>query len=192
MVSNTGSTGGSGAASSTDFNVAVPQDELDAKPNFLMEPGWYHTTIQGGAQVVSNDNGWAGVRVPFSGFASKRDPAKTYEKDRNYQITTGSSNAQAKSIGAKQAVELAAAFGLAEETKVDGKPAKRLTATGRTPEEFWTNFVEQLNAVAGSPCDVYVVTKKRKRDGVVVMRDDNTGPVMDNEISRVAAYGEGK
>ncbi len=174
----------------TDFNVAVPQDELDAKPSFLLANGWYGSTLQPGAQVVSNDKGWAGIRIPFSGFTDKA--GKTTEKDRNYQITTESDNAQAKSIGAKQAVELAVAFGLAEETTVNGKPAKRLTAQGSTPEEFWANFVEQLNSVAGSPCDVYVTTKKRKRDGAVVMRDDNTGPVMDNEISRVAEFGKGK
>jgi hypothetical protein len=167
-----------------DFNVAVPQDELDAKPNFLLANGWYGSTIQAGAQVVSNDNGWAGIRIPFSGFTDKA--GKTVEKDRNYQITTASSNEQAKSIGRKQMVELAIAFGLAETTTVAGKPAQRLTAN--SPEEF----VAQLNSVAGSPCDVYVTTKKRKRDGQVVMRDDNTGPVMDNEISRVAEFGKGK
>lgn len=187
MVSNTGSN----AAAAQDFNVAVPQDELDAKPSFLMPAGWYATTLAGGAQVVSNDNGWKGIRVPFSGFAAKSD-GKSYEKDRNYQITTDSANEQAKAIGAKQAVELAAAFGLAEETVVNGKPAKRLTAQGRTPDEFWANFVEQLNAVAGSPCDVYVTVKKRKRGKEIVMKDDNSGPVMDNEISRVAELGAGK
>lgn len=169
---------------STDFNVAVPQDELDAKPNFLMPAGWYGTTLQPGAQVVSNDHGWAGIRVPFNGFTAR--DGKSFDKDRNYQITTDSSNEQAKSIGRKQAVELAVAFGLAEQVTLNGKPAQRLTA--KSPEEF----VEQLNAVAGSPCDVYIVAKKRKRDGQVVMRDDNTGPVMDNEISRVAAFGAGK
>lgn len=184
MVSNTNN-------AAQDFNVAVPQDELDAKPNFLMPAGWYATTLAGGAQVVSNDNGWKGIRIPFSGFTSKVD-GKSFEKDRNYQITTDSENEQAKSIGAKQAVELAAAFGLAEDATVNGKPAKRLTATGATRDEFWANFVEQLNAVAGSPCDVYVTTKKRKRGKEIVMRDDKTGPVMDNEISRVAELGKGK
>lgn len=171
----------------TDFNVPVPQDELDAKPSFLMPAGWYSSTIQGGSAVVAGTNSpdWKGIRVPFAGFTAK--DGKSFEKDRNYQITVASANAQAVSIGRKQAVELAVAFGLAEDAKsADGKAAKRLTAT--TPEEF----AEQLNAVAGSPCDVYITTKKRKRDGVVVMRDDKTGPVLDNEISRVAPFGEGK
>jgi hypothetical protein len=173
--------------SNTDFNVPVPQDELDAKPNFLMPAGWYSTTLQPGALIVKGTNtpSWRGIRVPFSGFASKKN-AQEFAKDRNYQVTIASDNAQAVSIGRKQLVELAVAFGLAEETKVDDKAAKRLTA--QSPEEF----VEQLGSVAGSPCDVYVTTKKRKRDGQVVMRDDNTGPVMDNEISRVAAFGAGK
>lgn len=172
----------------SDFNVPVPQDELDAKPNFLMPAGWYASTLQGGAQLVegTNNPSWRGVRVPFSGFTSKKD-GKVYEKDRNYQITVASENAQAVQIGRKQLVELGAAFGLTEDvTGPDGKPAKRLIA--QSPQEF----VEQLNAVAGSPADVYVTTKKRKRDGKIVMRDDNTGPVMDNEVSRVAKFGEGK
>lgn len=172
---------------SEDFNVAVPQDELDAKPSFLLDNGWYTSTIQPGTQVVAGTNSpdWRGIRVPFSGFTSKKD-GKTYEKERNYQITTASNNAEAKRIGQQQLVALAVAFGLAEDTTVNGKPAKRLIA--KSPEEF----AEQLNSVAGSPCDVYVTTKKRKRDGQIVMRDDGTGPVLDNEISRVAAFGEGK
>ena len=167
-----------------DFNVAVPQDELDAKPSFLMPAGWYGTTLGSGAQVVKNDSGWAGIRIPFSGFTAR--DGKVYEKDRNYQITTASANPQAKSIGAKQLVELAVAFGLAEDTTVGGKPAKRLTAN--SPEEF----VEQLSGVAGSPCDVYMTVKARKRGKEVVMKDDNSGPVQDNEVSRVASFGAGK
>lgn len=170
----------------TDFNIPVPQEDLDRKPSFLMPPGWYGTTLQSGAEVVGNDNGWKGIRVPFAGFVSKKD-GKTYDKDRRYQITTESENADATRIGAEQRTALGVAFGLAEDTTTpDGKTAKRLTAA--TPEEF----VEQLNAVAGSPCDVYVKAKKRERGGQVVMRDDGAGPVMDNEISRVAASGSGK
>ena len=175
-------------SAANDFNVPVPQDELDAKPSFLMPAGWYATTLQPGAQVVEGTNtpSWRGIRVPFSGFTSKKDGAE-FTKDRNYQITVASDNAQAKKIGQQQCVALAVAFGLAEDcTDANGKPSKRLTAS--SPEEF----AEQLNGVAGSPCDAYVTTKKRKRDGQVVIRDDNSGPVMDNEISRVAAFGSGK
>ena len=175
------------AASNTDFNVPVSQDELDSKPSFLMPTGWYGSTLQPGAQLVDGTNtpSWRGIRVPFSGFTGK--DGKTYEKDRNYQVTVASENDKAVSIGRKQLVEIAVAFGLAEDAKdASGKAAKRLTAS--TPEEF----VEQLAGVAGSPCDVYVTVKKRKRDGQVVQRDDNTGPVMDNEISRVAVFGAGK
>jgi hypothetical protein len=172
----------------SDFNVAVPQEELDSKPSFLLPAGWYVSTLQAGAQVVEGTNtpSWRGIRVPFSGFASKKDGGAPVERDRNYQVTVASDNAQAVSIGQKQLVALAVAFGLAEDTTVNGKPAKRLTAN--SPEEF----AEQLNAVAGSPADVYVTAKKRKRGGVIVMRDDNTGPVMDNEITAVAALGAGK
>jgi hypothetical protein len=170
----------------SNFNVPVPTDELDAKPSFLMPAGWYQTTLQPGAQVVSNDSGWAGIRVPFQGFTSKKD-GKVFDKDRNFQVTTAHSNPETVRIGMQQLVALGAAFGLTEDTTdAAGKPAKRLTA--ESPEEF----VEQLNAVAGSPCDAYVTTKKRTRGKQVVMRDDNTGPVMDNEISRVAAFGAGK
>ena len=169
----------------SDFNIPVPQDELDAKPTFLMPAGWYTTTLQAGAEEKGNDNGWKGVRVPFAGFTSKAD-GKTFDKSRNYQVTTAAKNDQAVSIGRKQLVELAVAFGLAEQTTVDGKPALRLTAN--SVEEF----IAQLSSVAGSPCDVYVTAKPRKRDGKVVQRDDNTGPVMDNEISRVAPAGQGK
>ena len=170
----------------TDFNIPVPTDDLDAKPTFLIPNGWYGTTLQPGAEAVSNDNGWRGLRAPFSGFASKKD-GKVYEKDRRYQVTVESDNPDAVRIGLEQRTALAAAFGLTEDTTTpDGKPAKRLTAS--SIEEF----VEQLNSVAGSPADVYITTKKRKRDGKVVMRDDGNGPVMDNEISRVAAAGTGK
>jgi hypothetical protein len=167
------------------FNIPVPTEELNAKPSFLMPAGWYQSTLQAGAEIKSNDNGWSGIRLPFAGFVSKKD-STTFEKDRNYQITIAGSD-KAVAIGRKQLVAAAAAFGLTEDTVDDnGKPAKRLTAT--SPEEL----VEQFNGVAGSPCDVYVTTKKRTRGKEVVMRDDGNGPVMDNEISAVAAFGEGK
>lgn len=167
------------------FNVAVPVEELNAKPSFLMPAGWYQSTLQAGAELKANDTGWKGIRLPFAGFTSKKDGA-SFDKERNYQITIEGSD-KAVEIGRKQLVAAAAAFGLTEDTvDANGKPAKRLTAT--SPEEL----VEQFNAVAGSPCDVYVTTKKRKRGKEIVMRDDGNGPVMDNEISAVAAFGEGK
>lgn len=169
----------------TGFNVPIPTDELNQTPSFLLDAGWYQATVQSGTELKDNGNGWQGIRVPFQGFLSKKD-GKMFDRDRNYQITTASGNDQATAIGRKQALELAVALGLAEDTTVGGKPAKRMTAS--SPEEF----VEQLNSVAGTVIDVYVTVKKRKRDGKIVMRDDNTGPVMDNEISRVAPYGEGK
>lgn len=168
-----------------DFNIPVTMDELDAKPTFLMPNGWYTSTLQSGAELKSNDSGWQGIRVPFSGFTSKKD-GKVFEKDRAFQITVASTNEQAKTIGRQQLTALAVAFGLAEDTTVGGKPAKKLIA--KSPEEF----VEQLNSVAGSPADVYITTKNRKRDGKVVMRNDNSGPMQDNEISRVAEFGKGK
>ena len=171
---------------SDDFNIPVPQDELNFKPSALLPNGWYTTVLQPGAAIVRNDNGWVGLRVPFSGFTSRKD-GNTHERERRYQITVESSNAKATQIGRKQLVEVAVAFGLAADaTTGEGKAAKRLTAN--SPEEF----VTQLEGVVGSPCDVYVTTKKRKRDGAVVMRDDGAGPVMDNEISRVAVAGQGK
>src|SRR5690242_14412739 len=169
----------------TDFNVAVPTEELERKPSFLMPNGWYESTFQGGAELASNDNGWQGVRIPFSGFRNKAD-GKTYAKDRRYQITTKSDNADAKRIGREQLTAVAVAFGLAKDVTVNGKPAKQIIA-GSAEE-----FVAQLNAVAGSPCDVYVTTKARKRDGAVVQKEDGSGPVQDNEISRVAPLGQGK
>lgn len=179
----------------SDFNIPVPTDELDARPVFEPMPaGWYtNVTLQGGAQAVdgkkldsAGNPKWRGIRIPFSGFTSKKD-GKVFERDRNYQITTFSDNAKALQIGRQQLTALAVAFGLAEDAfDAAGKPAKRMTAT--SPEEF----VSQLNAVAGSPCDAFVKIVKRTRDGVVVQRDDNSGPVLDNEISAVAALGAGK
>ncbi len=110
----------------SDFNIAVPQDELDAKPQFVLPAGWYGTTLQAGAEIVGNDNGWKAVRVPFAGFTAKSE------------------------------------------------------------------FVVQLNGVAGSPCDVYMTVKPRKRDGKVVTKEGTNDPVLDNEISRVAGAGQGK
>lgn len=170
----------------TDFNIPVSVDELDAKPSFLLPAGWYQSTLQPGTEKVSNDSGWEGIRIPFSGFTSKKDGSVS-EKDRRFQITTAHESEKTVAIGRKQLVSVGVAFGLTEDvTGPDGKAAKRLTA--QSPDEL----VEQLNAVAGSPCDVYITTKKRKRDGKVVMRDDGNGPVMDNEISQVAALGQGK
>jgi hypothetical protein len=171
----------------TDFNIPIPTDDLNAKPVFLMPAGWYGTTLQTGAEIAQNDSGWKGVRIPFAGFTSKKD-GKTYERDRRFQITVENPNSdKSVEIGRQQATAVAVAFGLAEDTTTpEGKTAKRMTAS--SPEEL----VEQLNSVAGSPCDVYITTKKRKRDGAVVMRDDGQGPVIDNEVSRVAAFGEGK
>ena len=168
-----------------NFNIPVPTDELNQKPSFLMPAGWYQSTLQAGAELASNDNGWQGIRLPFAGFTSKKDGA-AFDKDRRYQITIAGAD-KAVEIGRKQLVAAAAAFGLTEDAvDANGKPAKRLTA--QTPEAL----VEQFNQVAGSPCDVYVTTKKRKRGKEIVMRDDGNGPVMDNEISAVAAFGEGK
>lgn len=170
----------------TDFNVPIPQDELDAKPSFLLDAGWYASVLQPGVEVVDSKTNpdWKGIRVPFSGFTSKKD-GKVYEKDRSFQITVAGSD-EAVKIGRKQLTQVAAAFGLTEQTTVDGKAAQRMTAT--SPEEL----ASQLNALAGTPCDVYVTVKKRKRGGEVVMKDDGSGPVMDNEISAVAALGAGK
>ena len=178
---------------SDDFNVPVPTDELDARPTFEPMPaGWYASTLQGGVQTVdgkkldsTGNPTWKGLRAPFEGFTSR--DGKVTERSRNYQVTTYSDNAKAKAIGKQQLTQLARAFGLTEDTvDGEGKPAQRMTAT--SPEELAT----QLNAVAGSPCDVYIKIVKRKRDGVVVIRDDGKGPVLDNEISAVAPLGQGK
>ena len=176
-----------------DFNVPIPTDDLDRKPDFLIPAGWYESTLQAGTENVVGSKTdaagapvWRGIRVPFAGFASKKEPGKSFDRSRNFQITTHSTNDKAKQIGREQLTAVAVAFGLAEDTTVAGKPAKRMTASNA--EEL----ASQLNDVAGSPCDVYVSVKKRTRDGKPVMRDDGQGPVMDNEISRVAAYGTGK
>jgi hypothetical protein len=167
-----------------DFSIPVPTDELNAKPSSLLPNGWYLATFGGGAELLDNGNGWQGIKVPLSGFVGR--DGKTYDRDRRYQVTVASSSQAAVDIGRRQLVEAAQAFGLAEDTTVNGKPAKRLTCS--TPAEF----VEQLNALAGTPVDVYVTTKARKRNGQPVMRDDGAGPVMDNEVSRIAAAGTGK
>jgi hypothetical protein len=39
---------------------------------------------------------------------------------------------------------------------------------------------------------VYVTVKNRKRGKTVVMKEDGSGPVQDNDIARVAAAGQGK
>lgn len=178
-----------------DFNVPVPTDELDARPVFEpMKNGWYNSTLQSGAQIkdgkkLAPDGSptWRGIRVSFSGFTAR--DGKVYERDRNYQVTIHSDNAKALQIGRQQATQLAVAFGLTEDVTdpTTGKPAKRMLA--KNPQEL----VEQLNSVAGSPCDVYVVVRKRKdAQGNVVMRDDNSGPMLDNEITAVAPLGQGK
>ena len=168
-----------------DFSVPVPVDDLNRKPGGLLPNGWYTTTFGGGALLADNNNGWQGIRLPFAGFTAR--DGQTFDRERRYQITVASTSKTATDIGRRQLVEAAVAFGLAEDTvTADGKPAKRPTAG--SPEEF----IEQVNALAGTPVDVYVTTKKRERNGQPVMRDDGAGPVMDNEISRIAPAGTGK
>lgn len=172
-----------------DWNVPVPQETLDRKPSFLMPAGWYASVLQAGSEIVGSDNNpsWKAIKVPFAGFASKKDSTQNFpDKTRDARYTIAGTD-QAVQIGREQLTALAVAFGLAEDTvDAEGKPAKRMTAT--SPEDF----VSQLNAVAGTPCDVYITVKNRKRGKTVVMKEDGSGPVQDNDIARVAAAGQGK
>ena len=68
---------------------------------------------------------------------------------------------------------LAHALGLTSETQTDaGKPALRLTAKSND------EFIEQVNAMAGTEVGVYITAKKSDR-----LKNDGT-PFINNDISR--------
>ena len=165
------------------FNVKVPNEDLKPRGFEMMPAGEYRTTLQSGAEVVGNSNGWAAVRLPFSGFTDKT--GKTFQRDRAVQYTTENAGSpQAVEIGQRALIAAATAFGLTEDTTGDdGKPAQKLTASSMD------ELVAQFNSVAGTEVEVYLTVKKRKKGGQVVLKDDGT-PVLDNEIARVSAIKE--
>lgn len=162
------------------FDVAVPDSELET-PVFQPVPtGAYRTTLQAGAEIVGNGNGWRAIRIPFQGFRDVKS-GKEYARAVRAQFTFESSSEQARQIGWRSIVGAAAAFGLTEPT-VDaaGKAAQKPTVS--TPEEL----IEQFNQMAGTEVEVYLTAKARMKGGQPVLKQDGQ-PYMDNEIKRVSA-----
>lgn len=161
------------------FSIAVPNDEL-TKPAFEVLPvGEYRVTLQPGAELASNDNGWEAIRLPFTNFVDAT--GKSHARNIRASFTTKhATSTEAVRIGKAGLVGAAAAFGLtATVTDASGKPAQKLTATSMD------DLVAQFNSVAGSEASVYVKVQKRKRNGAPVVKDDGQ-PVLDNEIARVS------
>lgn len=161
------------------FDVAVPNESLD-KPAFEpLATGGYRATLQPGAELVSNDNGWKAVRLPFANFVDKG--GRTHARSIRAQFTYESSTSpEAVRIGREGLIGAAAAFGLTTTVQNgDGKPAQKLTA------KDYDELVAQFASVAGSEADVYVKVQKRKRAGQVVLKDSGE-PVLDNEVSRIS------
>lgn len=163
------------------FEIAVPNDELD-RPDFEPMPtGEYFSTLQPGTEKASNDGGWEAIRLPFKGFRAKDGSADFENRERAAQFTIANPGSpQAVEIGVKGLIAAAQAFGLTEETTVDGKPAQRLTATN------YEELIDQFNSVAGTEVEVYVKVKRRKKNKQVVLKDDGSA-VLDNEIARISA-----
>ena len=162
------------------FDVSVPNEELQAPAFELLPAAAYATTLQVGTQLVQNDTGWKGIRLPFAGFRNTKTGQEFAGRQLNAQYTYEHANSQAVEIGTRGIIEAASAFGLTQTVDVDGKPSQKLTASSM--EELVTQF----NQVAGSEVEVYVALKERKRAGQVVRKEDGTS-VMDNEVKRVSA-----
>lgn len=160
------------------YDVAVPNEALAAPKFEPMPAGPYRTTLQPGTEISANGNGWRAVRLPFKGFEGAGGSFPNRERDGLYTIE--SSSDEAVRIGREGLIGAAQAFGLTREATVDGKTAQRLTAT--SDEEL----VAQFNSMAGTEVEVYVVTKERKKAGVV-QRKENGDPIVDNEIRRISA-----
>ena len=154
------------------FNLTVPQEELDKPAEYTPMPaGPYKSTLQTGAELVSNDSGWRGLRIPFAGFASTRNGAITFDREIRAQFTfEHATSAQAVEIGQRNIVGAARAFGLTEEVG-DGH---KLTASS------YKELISQLDAVAGTEVEVYVKAKRSDR-----LKDDGS-PFINNEIGRVS------
>jgi len=163
------------------YSISVPEEDL-APPSFEPMPsGAYRSTLQGGVELASNDKGWVGIRLPFSGFVSEKN-GKSYDRNLRAQFTLAHETSEAAvEIGQRAVVGAAKAFGLVEQTMTDeGKPAFKLTA------ESNDDLVDQFNSVAGSEAIVYVKTGPRKRGGEVQLKDDGE-PWIDSEITRISA-----
>ncbi len=155
------------------FNLTVPEEELDKRPDGgPMPAGAYKSTLQTGAELVNNDTGWKGLRIPFAGFASTKNGAVTFDREIRAQFTfEHATSTQAVEIGQRNIIGAARAFGLTEE--VGG--GHKLTASS------YEELISQLDAVAGTEVEVYVKAKASNR-----LKDDGT-PFINNEIARVSA-----
>ena len=169
------------------FEVTVPDSELEAPAFEPMPAGAYVTTLQPGASLASNQTGWKGIRLPFSGFRSTNGKGEFTRSLRAQFTYEHATSPRAVEIGRQGIVGAAAAVGLTEPSQTaDGKAGQRLTA------KSYEELVEQFNAMAGTEVEVYIVAKARMRNGQAVQRNDGTGVVMDNEIRNVRAVSAPK
>jgi len=163
------------------FDVSVPDSDL-AAPGFTPMPtAAYRTTLQAGTQLVQNDRGWKGIRLPFAGFRNDKSNDE-FERQLNAQFTYElASSPVSVEIGIKGIIGAAQAFGLTHSVTTDGKSSQKLTATS------YEQLVDQFNQMAGSECEVYVSLQPRKLNGQIVYKEGTTDPVMGNEIKRISA-----
>ena len=159
------------------FDVAVPEDDLEAPAFEPMPTASYKTTLQDGTEFVENDKGWRGLRVPFAGFTSLKDGKDYANRQLHAQFTVAHKTSDiAVRIGRQGVIGTARAFGLTEETTGEnGKKAFKLAATSDD------ELVEQFATMAGTEVGVYIVAKKGTRQ-----KNDGTF-FIDNEIKRVFA-----
>lgn len=163
------------------FDVVVPDSELEAPAFEPIPTGTYRATLQAGAALAGNDNGWKAIRIPFAGFRDTKS-GKEWNRSLNAQLTyENPSSPQSVKIGFDAIIQAAAALGLTEPvTGSDGKPGQKLTAANMD------ELVSQFNQMAGTEVEVYLTAGPRKRKGVVVLKQDGT-PFIDNEIKRISA-----
>lgn len=174
------------------FDVAVPDSELEGPAFTVMPTGTYRSTLVTGAVIVDNaatGGSWKALQLPFLGFKDAKS-GKEFQRSLNARFTFESANDQAVKIGMGQIIAAAAAVGLTEPTVTnDGKPAQKLAidTAGKSNEEVVTELIDAFNQVAGTEVEVYLTGGPRIRKGKAVLKADGVTPFMDNEIKRVSA-----
>jgi hypothetical protein len=168
------------------FNVAVPDEELEAPAFEIIPTGAYRSTLQAGTQVAEK-NGWTRFQLPFRGFQADGRSFEGRVLTARFPIGAPASpgNDKAVSIGRRNVIGAAAALGLTEPIEKDGKVSQKLVASSND------ELAQQFNAMAGTDVEVYVKARARERAGQPVLKADGT-PVMDNEIVNVRAARAGR
>lgn len=154
------------------FSIGVPAEELAPATWKDMPTGRYVTTLDG-AELVENAHGWQAIRVTATGFENTKTGETFENRTLRGQFTVAhATSTVAVDIGMREVVRMAEALGLTE------------TENGnvRLIPQSYEALVDAVNALVGSPVQVYVKTGERKRGGEIMYKDDGVTPWIDSEI----------